>query len=98
PHSGKWWLALLHHHLVCDHHSLEIIFNEIQAILLGQEDQLPSPLPYRNFIAQLRMVPLEQHQAYFRQLLADVDEPTLLFGLLEVHGENSEQFAEAECE
>ncbi|WP_340619899.1 amino acid adenylation domain-containing protein [Xenorhabdus siamensis] len=98
PHSGKWLLALLHHHLVCDHHSLEIIFNEIQTILLGQGNQLPPPLPYRNFIAQLRMVPLEQHQAYFRQLLADVDEPTLPFGLLEVHGENSDHFAEAEFE
>ncbi|MBC8943738.1 non-ribosomal peptide synthetase [Xenorhabdus indica] len=98
PHSGKWLLALLHHHLVCDHHSLEIIFNEIQTILLGQGNQLPPPLPYRNFIAQLRMVPLEQHQVYFRQLLADVDEPTLPFGLLEVHGENSEHFAETEFE
>ncbi|CAM3390103.1 Peptide synthetase XpsB [Xenorhabdus nematophila ATCC 19061] len=86
PDTEQWWLSLLHHHLVCDHLSLEIIFGEIQAILLGEEDTLPSPLPYRNFIAQIRKVPIEVHKAYFAQLLGDVEEPTLPFGLLDVQG------------
>ncbi|MDE9445560.1 amino acid adenylation domain-containing protein [Xenorhabdus bovienii] len=89
PHSETWFLALLHHHLVCDHQSLEMIFNEVQAIMIGQSDDLPPSLPYRNFIAQTRAVPLEKHQDYFRQLLGDVDEPTLPFGLQEVYGEDS---------
>ncbi|SFU42731.1 non-ribosomal peptide synthetase [Xenorhabdus koppenhoeferi] len=86
PDTEQWWLSLLHHHLVCDHLSLEIIFGEIQAILLGEEDTLPSPLPYRNFIAQIRKVPIEVHKAYFAQLLGEVEEPTLPFGLLDVQG------------
>ncbi|AOM39414.1 non-ribosomal peptide synthetase [Xenorhabdus hominickii] len=86
PDSGLWWLSLLHHHLVCDHLSLEIIFGEVQALLLGEEANLPAPLPYRNFIAQIRKVPIEVHKAYFQQLLGDVEEPTLPFGLLDVQG------------
>ncbi|WP_272902942.1 non-ribosomal peptide synthetase, partial [Xenorhabdus sp. Sc-CR9] len=81
PGREHWLLALQHHHLVCDHLSLDIIFNEMQALLAGQGDTLPPSLPYRHFIAQIRSVPAETHQAYFRQLLADVTEPTLPFGL-----------------
>ncbi|SFN56516.1 non-ribosomal peptide synthetase [Xenorhabdus japonica] len=86
PESGQWLLSLLHHHLVCDHISLGMIFNEIQVLILGENDRLPAPLPYRNFIAQTRSVPLEVHQDYFREQLEDVDEPTLPFGLLDVQG------------
>ncbi|WP_443256009.1 amino acid adenylation domain-containing protein [Xenorhabdus sp. IM139775] len=86
PDSGQWLLSLLHHHLVCDHISLGMIFNEIKALVLGENDTLPVPLPYRNFIAQTRSVPPEVHQAYFREQLGDVEEPTLPFGLLEVQG------------
>ncbi|OTA15175.1 Amino acid adenylation [Xenorhabdus vietnamensis] len=88
PESGQWLLSLLHHHLVCDHISLGMIFNEIQALILGENDSLPTPLPYRNFIAQTRSVPLEVHQTYFREQLGDVEEPTLPFGLLDVQGSN----------
>ncbi|SFU42710.1 non-ribosomal peptide synthetase [Xenorhabdus koppenhoeferi] len=84
PESGQWLLSLLHHHLVCDHVSLDMIFNEMKALFLGKENSLPTPLPYRNFIAQTRSVPPEVHQDYFRKLLGDVDEPTLPFGLLDV--------------
>ncbi|PHM70060.1 non-ribosomal peptide synthetase [Xenorhabdus kozodoii] len=94
PGSDRWWLSLLHHHLVCDHLSLEIIFSEVQALILGEEAPLPAPLPYRNFIAQTRRVPIEVHQAYFRQLLGDVEEPTLPFGLLDVQGNNHDQIVE----
>ncbi|QTL38231.1 amino acid adenylation domain-containing protein [Xenorhabdus budapestensis] len=81
PGSAHWLLALQHHHLVCDHLSLDIIFSEMQALLAGQGDTLPPSLPYRHFIAQTRAVPAETHQAYFRQLLGDMAEPTLPFGL-----------------
>ncbi|PHM33529.1 non-ribosomal peptide synthetase [Xenorhabdus innexi] len=94
PQNARWLLALQHHHLVCDHLSLEIIFSEIEALLLGQSEDLPAPQPYRNFIAQTRNVPLENHQAYFQQLLGDVEEPTLPFGLLDIQG-NRHQIAES---
>ncbi|CAM3667937.1 non-ribosomal peptide synthetase [Xenorhabdus thuongxuanensis] len=83
PESGQWLLSLLHHHLVCDHISLGMIFNEINTLILGESASLPVPLPYRNFIAQIRSVPQEIHQAYFREQLEDVEEPTLPFGLLD---------------
>ncbi|WP_143187496.1 condensation domain-containing protein, partial [Xenorhabdus eapokensis] len=86
PASDQWLLSLLYHHLVCDHISLDMIFSEIQTLLLGESEKLPIPLPYRNFIAQIRNVPLEVHQNYFRELLGDVEEPTLPFGLLDVQG------------
>ncbi|WP_143707518.1 non-ribosomal peptide synthetase, partial [Xenorhabdus ehlersii] len=86
PASDQWLLSLLYHHLVCDHISLDMIFSEIQTLLLGESENLPTPLPYRNFIAQIRNVPLEVHQNYFRELLGDVEEPTLPFGLLDVQG------------
>ncbi|PHM46120.1 Amino acid adenylation [Xenorhabdus mauleonii] len=94
PASGEWLLSLLYHHLVCDHISLEIIFSEIQTLLLGESHSLPTPLPYRNFIAQINKVPLESHQNYFQALLADVEEPTLPFGLLDVQGNNLNEIEE----
>jgi len=33
PHSDEWLLALLSHHIVCDHISLELIIAEIQMLL-----------------------------------------------------------------
>uniref|UniRef100_UPI00068B5399 non-ribosomal peptide synthetase n=1 Tax=Andreprevotia chitinilytica TaxID=396808 RepID=UPI00068B5399 len=86
PHSGEWLLSLLNHHLTCDHVSLEFVIREVQAILQGQGDLLPPAMPYRNFIAQTLSVPPEVHEAYFREQLGDVDEPTAPFGLLDVHG------------
>ncbi|RAX06509.1 hypothetical protein CKY10_22495 [Photorhabdus sp. HUG-39] len=84
--SDEWLLALLSHHLVCDHLTLELMLHEIQIFIQQQEERLPHPLPYRNFIAQARSVPQTVHEAYFRQQLGDVDESTAPFGLLDVQG------------
>jgi len=48
-------LLLLNHHLATDHTSLEIILAEVQAELLGQQQQLLKSLPFRNFVAQARL-------------------------------------------
>jgi amino acid adenylation domain-containing protein len=87
PDSGECLMALLNHHLVCDHVTLELIIAEIRLFLLGQGAQLPVSLPYRNFVAQTRIEPMAVHEAWFRQQLGDIEEPTAPFGLQDVHGD-----------
>jgi arthrofactin-type cyclic lipopeptide synthetase C len=86
----RWVLLLLLHHLAGDHTTLDVLREEIQAHLQGRSGQLPAPLPFRNFVAQARLsVSTEEHQAFFREMLGDVDEPTLPFGLLDARGDGS---------
>ena len=90
PEKGRWLLLLLLHHLAGDHTTLEVMQEEVEAQLLGQGDRLPVPLPFRNLVAQARLgVSGEEHEAYFRKLLGDVEEPTAPFGLLDVHGDGT---------
>ncbi|MFK3651163.1 amino acid adenylation domain-containing protein [Lysobacter enzymogenes] len=85
--SGEWLLALLNHHMVCDHVTMELILGEIHLLLQGQGELLPAPLPYRNFIARTRAVDEGAHEAYFRARLGDIDEATAPFGVLDVQGD-----------
>ena len=78
------------HHLISDHTSMEILFDEVGAHLSERFAQLPAPLPFRSFVAQARLgISREEHEAFFRQMLADVDEPTAPFGLLDVQSDGS---------
>jgi amino acid adenylation domain-containing protein len=48
------------------------------------------PLPFRNFVAQARLgVGQEEHEAFFRRMLRDVEEPTAPFELMDVHGDGT---------
>ncbi|MBD2800265.1 amino acid adenylation domain-containing protein, partial [Xenorhabdus sp. M] len=94
PDNHQWLLALSFHHLVCDHMTLVFIVDEIRLLYQGRTEELPNPLPYRNFIAQTRSVPSSVHEDYFRNRLADVDAPTAPFGLLNVQSDG-EDIAEA---
>ncbi|MDC8016187.1 non-ribosomal peptide synthetase [Tahibacter soli] len=85
--SGQWMLALLCHHVVIDHYTIDLIMDEVRTILHGDPAALPAPLPYRNFIAQTRSVPTSGHEAYFREQLGDIDAPTALFDRLDVQGD-----------
>ena len=83
-------MMLLQHHLIGDHTTLEVMQEEIEAYLLGREDRLPQPLPFRNLVAQARLgISREEHEAYFTQLLGDVGEPTAPFGLMNVQGDGT---------
>ncbi|MCC8368191.1 amino acid adenylation domain-containing protein, partial [Xenorhabdus sp. PB61.4] len=84
--SNEWLLALNFHHLVSDHMTLEFIMKEIFLLLDGKEESLPTPLPYRNFIAQILKMPDSVHESYFRERFADIEEPTAPFGLLDIQG------------
>jgi len=85
--TGEWLAALLRHHVVCDHVAIELMLTEIQALLRGEGDALLTPVPYRNFIARINATPASEHEAYFREQLGDVQEPTAPFGVLNVQGD-----------
>ena len=86
--KNRWVMLHLFHHLSVDHVSFEIFLEEIQAHLLGLAEELPAPLPFRNFVAQARLgVSQEEHERFFREMLWDVDEPTAPYGLIDVHGD-----------
>ncbi|PBP81277.1 non-ribosomal peptide synthetase, partial [Pseudomonas syringae] len=81
---------LLFHHLALDHTSLEVVVEEMQASLQGQIEQLPAPEPYRNHVAQARLgISQAEHEAFFRDMLGDIDEPTLAYGIQDVQGDGS---------
>ncbi|MDQ3287621.1 MAG: amino acid adenylation domain-containing protein, partial [Pseudomonadota bacterium] len=82
--QGEWLLALLHHHIVCDHVTLELALAEVEAVLRGEGESLPEALPFRTVVAQARQTPMAEHEVYFRQELGDIDEPTAPFGVLNV--------------
>jgi amino acid adenylation domain-containing protein len=88
--TGGWVLQILAHHLAIDHTTLELIIDEIHLILQGGVRDLPQPVPFRNFVAQARLgVPDADHEAFFSDMLADVDEPTAPFGLFDVRGDGA---------
>ncbi|WP_029573309.1 non-ribosomal peptide synthetase, partial [Pseudomonas syringae] len=85
PLNDRWLAMLLFHHLVNDATSLYVVLRELQAHLLGQHAALGQSVPYRNYVAQARLgVSEAQHEAFFRDMLSDIDEPTLPFGLQDV--------------
>ena len=76
------------HHLIGDHSTLAVMQEEINLILAGRGDELAKAPPFRNAVAQARLgVSKAEHEQFFRTMLADIDEPSLPFGLSDVHGE-----------
>jgi amino acid adenylation domain-containing protein/non-ribosomal peptide synthase protein (TIGR01720 family) len=69
-----------HHHILMDGWCLAITFREIQdsylAFKQGQSPQLPTPRPYRDYIAWLQQQDTAQH--YWQQRLAGLMSPTPL--------------------
>ncbi len=89
--DGRWSVLQLQHHLIGDHTTMEVMHGEIQAYLAGQEENLPAPVPFRNLVAQVRLgVSQVEHTRFFTDMLSEVDEPTLPFGLTEVHRDGSQ--------
>ncbi len=90
PGTGRWLVLQLFHHLIGDHSTLEVLYDEVDAILSGRGDDLPDPTPFRTLVAQARLgVAADEHERFFRDLLGDIDEPTTPFGLREVHRDGS---------
>ncbi|TYC64547.1 amino acid adenylation domain-containing protein [Streptomyces sp. CB01881] len=89
--NRRWLLALQSHQIVRDHTALEIMLSEVAAFLAGRGEGLPTPVPFREFVAQARLrVPEDEHERYFAELLGDVTEPTAPFGVLDVLGDGGD--------
>ncbi|WP_248807398.1 non-ribosomal peptide synthetase, partial [Pseudomonas sp. MWU13-2100] len=88
--NQRWVGMLLFHHMALDHTALEVVVQEMQASLQGLGGQLPAPVPYRNHVAQARLgVSQQEHEGFFREMLGDIDEPTLPYGIQDVQGDGS---------
>ncbi|WP_122386926.1 non-ribosomal peptide synthetase [Pseudomonas syringae group genomosp. 7] len=92
PAQGQGVQAtLLFHHIAMDHSALEVVRHEIQACLSGQAGLLGVAIPFRNYVGQALLgISEEQHEAFFREMLGDLDEPTLAYGLQDLSGEGDE--------
>ncbi|WP_448695033.1 amino acid adenylation domain-containing protein [Pseudomonas moraviensis] len=88
PGNSRLVGVLLFHHLALDHIALEVLRAEMSASLAGLREPLPPAVPYRNYVAQARLgVSEAEHEDFFREMLGDIDEPTLPFGLHDVQGD-----------
>jgi amino acid adenylation domain-containing protein len=83
--SGEHLLGIVNHHLIADHVALQLVMGEVALLLEGKGELLPEPVPYKNFIYQASAVSEAEHQAYFSRLLADVEDTTAPFGVLDGH-------------
>ncbi|MCF5284189.1 AMP-binding protein, partial [Pseudomonas syringae] len=80
PDNGRIVAVLLFHHLIMDHVALDLLSQELQAVLLDEAAPLPAPVPYRNYIAQTLLgAGDDAHETFFREQLGDLDEPTLAY-------------------
>ncbi|ATZ94877.1 solanimycin non-ribosomal peptide synthetase SolG [Dickeya fangzhongdai] len=82
-HSERWEMFRVLHHLIDDITSVLILSAEIHTFLAGRGHTLPPAQPFRRLIAQVRLGKSPQeHERYFRSTLADIDEPTAPYGLV----------------
>ncbi|MFD3457488.1 amino acid adenylation domain-containing protein, partial [Streptomyces sp. NPDC058691] len=89
--GGRWLMVLRMHHITQDHTTLDVVLDEVRVFLEGRGEQLPAPLPYRNFVGQALLgVSREEHAAYFAKALGEVTEPTAPFGVLDVRGDGTD--------
>ncbi|PPB81010.1 non-ribosomal peptide synthetase [Mycetohabitans endofungorum] len=89
--KGRWLLTQRLHHLIGDHSTLEVMHVEVGAFIEGRGDTLPPAQPFRHLVAQARLgVSQAEHERFFTEQLASIEEPTLPFGLAQVQHDGSD--------
>ncbi|XP_055302590.1 uncharacterized protein LOC129568563 [Sitodiplosis mosellana] len=83
--DGSWIALQMMHHIIIDHSTLERLQAEVHNIMGGKIDKLTMSTSFRNLVAQTRIgVSPVQYTRFFTEILGDIDEPTLPFGLRDV--------------
>nr|WP_269749511.1 non-ribosomal peptide synthetase [Xenorhabdus lircayensis] len=96
PHSARRYVLIQFHHIINDNLSLRQVLAETAAFLLGKSAALPPSVPYRNFVAYARQEShIQAAETFFPHYLADLDEVTAPFGLINVQ-EGGEHTGEAQ--
>ncbi|MCH7345992.1 condensation domain-containing protein, partial [Pelomonas sp. CA6] len=86
--NQRWLLLLLIHHAVLDDTGMREMQREVLSLLSGDALADPPAQSFRHHVVQARRrVQDQQHEAYFRERLGTLDEPTLPYGLSDVQGE-----------
>ncbi|XP_031635535.1 uncharacterized protein LOC116348624, partial [Contarinia nasturtii] len=89
--DGGWLASKLIHHITFDYVTAERLNSEIQFVINEQYDQLTTPTPFRNIVAQARLgASQSEHIKFFKEMLGDIDTPTLPFGLSNVQQDRND--------
>ena len=89
-HSGECYALLRLHHIVGDDLSQEIIVSEVVAHFKGEPLPERASVAYREHVAQaLANARSRNSEQFFLDKLADVDEPTAPFGMLDTQGDGT---------
>jgi amino acid adenylation domain-containing protein len=87
--SQRRYAILQIHHVICDYQSLRGIVAEAMELLSHGGEQLPQAGSFRDFIAQAPAGAQTQvAEQFFRKALADLHEPSVPFGLFDVHADD----------
>ncbi|WP_075343709.1 non-ribosomal peptide synthetase [Tenacibaculum agarivorans] len=85
PNNEICYLVVYQHHLALDHIGLEKVVSEIVLYLSGRKAELPTPVLYRDFIGHtLHQQATNDSEAYFKELLGNINEPTYPFALSDI--------------
>ncbi|WP_428244384.1 amino acid adenylation domain-containing protein [Gynuella sp.] len=80
--NQRWLMYWLCHHLIEDVTTLQLMLQEVQAYMNGQEHRLPPSVPFRQFVAYSKAKASDHsYESFFRKKLGDIVEPTNPFGL-----------------
>ncbi|MDC9590825.1 amino acid adenylation domain-containing protein, partial [Xenorhabdus sp. XENO-10] len=92
--NERWLLLHQLHHLVGDHSTLEIIYRELNSLMVQPDITLPSALAFRTLIERTRQnESLLRQREFFSKQLGDITEPCLPYALnpLMTQGESIEE-------
>ena len=89
--QNRWLMMQLLHHLLADHTTGGSDAGGDPGASAGdRQSSCRHHCPFATLVAQARLgVSKEEHEAFFRKMLADVEEPTTPFGLFDVQGDGT---------